>query len=180
MCGISGVCNARPAANREAMSAVATAMADAIAHRGPDDSGTWVDPDAGVAFGFRRLSIIDLSELGHQPMASGSGRYVLVFNGEIYNFQQIRRELTACGHSFRGHSDTEVLLAAMEQWGLSGAVQRTVGMFAFAVWDRAERRLSLVRDRLGEKPLYYGWVGNTLLFGLELKALPANPCWRGE
>jgi asparagine synthase (glutamine-hydrolysing) len=146
-------------------------MADTISHRGPDDSGEWCDPPAGYAVGFRRLSIIDLSAAGHQPMLSASGRYVIAFNGEVYNFESIRRELDQAGSSpsYRGHSDTEVMLAAIEAWGLEAAVRKFVGMFAFALWDRRERILHLVRDRLGVKPLYYGAHNGTLLFGSELK-----------
>jgi asparagine synthase (glutamine-hydrolysing) len=159
---------------------IATRMACAVLHRGPDDSGAWVAAEAGVGLGHRRLSIVDLSPEGHQPMLSADGRYVLVFNGEIYNFPPLRIELESLGHEFRGHSDTEVMLAAFVQWGVEAAVKRFVGMFAFAVWDQREHVLHLVRDRAGEKPLYYGWVGETLLFGSELKALCAHPDWRGE
>jgi len=133
-----------------------------------------------VAVGHRRLSILDLSIEGHQPMRSQNGRYVMVFNGEIYNFAPIRRDLEELGHTFRGHSDTEVMLAAFVAWGLVPAVQRMAGQFAFALWDRELRRLHLVRDRFGEKPLYYGLLGSTLLFGSELKALRARPGFSAE
>ncbi len=155
-------------------------MANALQHRGPDDSGAWADAGAGVAFGFRRLAILDLSPAGHQPMASASRRYVIAFNGEVYNFREMRVELEGAGRSFSGHSDTEVILAAVEAWGLEAALRRFIGMFAIALWDRRERRLTLVRDRLGIKPLYYGWSGGALLWGSELKALRAYPGFCGE
>lgn len=150
-------------------------MLEPIVHRGPDDSGRWIDADAGIALGHRRLSIIDLSPQGHQPMHSASGRYVVVFNGEIYNFEALRNELERSGASprWRGHSDTEVLLAAVEAWGVEATLRRLVGMFAIALWDRQDRTLTLARDRLGEKPLYYARIGARLLFGSELKALRA-------
>lgn len=162
------------------LESIAIAMHDAVAHRGPDDSGAWVDQAAGIALGQRRLSIVDLSPEGHQPMISADGRYVIVYNGEIYNFQELRAELGPLGHRFRGHSDTEVLLAAIGEWGLEAAIKRCVGMFAFGLWDRREATLHVGRDRIGEKPLYYGWCGDVFLFGSELKALRAHPAWRGE
>lgn len=157
-------------------------MADALSHRGPDDWGTWADPQAGVAMGFRRLSILDLSAAGHQPMVSASGRFVACLNGEMYNFQDVRDELLAAQPDlrFRGHSDTEVILAAVERWGLEATLRRMVGMFAIALWDRQERQLHLIRDRLGVKPLYYGWIDGTLLYGSELKALRAHPVFHAS
>jgi asparagine synthase (glutamine-hydrolysing) len=179
MCGIAGFITAEPLDAIE-MESRARSMADRLSARGPDDSGTWVHAAAGIAFGFRRLAINDLSEAGHQPMKSASGRYVIVFNGEIYNFLELSRQLGTLGYKFRGHSDTEVLLAAIEEWELESALGRAAGMFAFALWDRDERLLHLVRDRVGIKPLYYGWSGSTFLFGSELKALRANPAFVPE
>lgn len=157
-------------------------MADRIVHRGPDDAGYWCDVGRGIGLGHRRLSILDLSPAGHQPMHSRSGRYVIAFNGEIYNHLDLRRELEALGDfAWRGHSDTETVLAAFDTWGIRQTVERCIGMFAFAVWDNASRLLTLARDRLGEKPLYYGWQGSgvarTFLFGSELKALKAHPAF---
>jgi asparagine synthase (glutamine-hydrolysing) len=152
-------------------------MADTLVHRGPDDAGVWCDADAGVALAHRRLSILDLSPAGHQPMDSADGRYTIVFNGEIYNFEDLRGELEHAGVApvWRGHSDTEVVLAAVSAWGLGKSLAQLVGMFAFALWDRATRSLHLVRDRMGEKPLYYGWARDVFSFGSELKALKAAP-----
>ena len=158
-------------------------MSAAIAHRGPDDDGVWLDAGFGVALAHRRLAVIDLSAAGHQPMCSSSGRYVIVFNGEIYNHAELRKQLDARSSPaipWVGSSDTEVLLAAIERFGLRRALKDVVGMFAFALWDRQERTLCLVRDRLGEKPLYYGWQNRVFLFGSELKALVAHPCFAGD
>jgi asparagine synthase (glutamine-hydrolysing) len=156
-------------------------MSATIAHRGPDDQGVWVDTGGGVALGHRRLSIIDLSPAGHQPMISRSRRYVMVYNGEIYNYRELRSSLENGTHdaesAFRGSSDTEVMLAAFDRWGLEEAISKFNGMFAFAVWDREERSLILGRDRAGEKPLYYGWMNGSFLFGSELKALRAHPAF---
>ncbi|HUO84035.1 MAG TPA: asparagine synthase (glutamine-hydrolyzing) [Thermoanaerobaculia bacterium] len=179
MCGFAGFLCDGPRAGGELV-ALAGSMADTIISRGPDDSGTWADPAAGLAFGFRRLSIVDLSPEGHQPMLSETGRYVIGFNGEIYNFPELRKELSGLGHRFRGHSDTEVLLAAVTEWGVEPALRRCNGMFAFALWDRDERLLWLARDRLGKKPLYYGFCGATFLFGSELKALARHPSFDAE
>ncbi|BCX11981.1 MAG: asparagine synthetase B [Thermosynechococcus sp.] len=152
-------------------------MADTLIHRGPDDAGVWVDEAAGLAFAHRRLAILDLSPAGHQPMVSATGRYVIVFNGEIYNHQDLRRDLDILGSApvWRGHSDTETLLACFESWGVEKTLRATVGMFALALWDRSTRTLTLARDRMGEKPLYYGWVNQALVFGSELKSLRAFP-----
>lgn len=179
MCGITGYFTPPRSRSSEQMTAEVTRMTDAILLRGPDDSGAWVDAEAGIALGHRRLSILDLSPLGHQPMTSADGRYVIVFNGEIYNFQQLRAELEPHGHAWRGHSDTEIMLAAFLQWGVLEATRRFNGMFAFALWDKQERVLHLGRDRLGEKPLYYGWLGDTLVFASELKAIRQFPGFSG-
>jgi asparagine synthase (glutamine-hydrolysing) len=179
MCGIAGFLTAS-GQNCGKLEAIAKAMANTLRHRGPDDDGVWIDADAGIALAHRRLAIHDLSPAGHQPMTSASGRHVLVYNGEVYNFLELRTELARCGYSFQGRSDTEVLLAALEEWGLEGAPERLVGMFALALWDRKERQLHLVRDRMGEKPLYYGWIGKTFGFASELKALRAHPEWVPE
>jgi asparagine synthase (glutamine-hydrolysing) len=151
-----------------------------VRHRGPDAEGVWIDPRRGLAFGHSRLSIIDLSSHGAQPMISHSGRYVLVYNGEIYNHMDIRAELAGAGMPWRGHSDTETALAAIERWGLDGALARFNGMFALALWDRDEHRLHLARDRFGEKPLYYAFEGGCFLFASELKALIPHPAFEGE
>lgn len=185
MCGFAGFLGG--AAPDGAMNdlAVITRMTNAIAHRGPDDAGHWLDAEQRVALGHRRLSIVDLSSAGHQPMQSASGRYMFVFNGEIYNHGLLRKELEKSGHApcWRGHADTETLLAGFDAWGIQGTIERAIGMFAFAVWDRESASLILGRDRMGEKPLYYGWQGKgrhtVFLFGSELKALRPHPAFEG-
>jgi len=150
-------------------------MVRPLTHRGPDDEGVWVDEAAGVALGFRRLAILDLTPTGHQPMVSASGRFHLVFNGEIYNFRELQKQLEEHGHVFKGHSDTEVILAGFDHWGVQEAIARALGMFAMAVWDTTRRELSLVRDRLGKKPLFVYHESGLVTFGSELKALVAGP-----
>ena len=177
MCGIAGFIDFSRQTSAAALKATVSQMASTLRHRGPDDAGVWTDAEAGIALGHQRLSIIDLSPTGHQPMVSPDGRYVIVYNGEAYNFPELRRELEACERRFRGRSDTEVILHGCAEWGVAATVNRLVGMFAFALWDRDTRTLSLVRDRMGIKPIYWGWSQNTFLFGSELKALRAHPDW---
>ena len=179
MCGFAGFFQAG-GLTAEQPEAMVRAMASQIAHRGPDDSGVWCDALAGIALAHRRLSIVDVSAAGHQPMVSHSAQYVLAFNGEIYNHLALRAELQSAGHivAWRGHSDTETLLAGFDAWGIEATLKRSVGMFAFALWNRQTRSLILARDRLGEKPLYYGWQGSTFLFGSELKALKVHPAFK--
>lgn len=179
MCGIVGFITPHSETFDE-LDARVNGMSDCLVHRGPDASASWVDASSGVALGHRRLAIIDLSAGGSQPMQSHSGRFVISFNGEIYNFKALRQRLIAEGTSFSGGSDTEVLLSAIENWGLKKALKQLVGMFAFALWDKQERVLFLARDRMGEKPLYYGWLGRIFLFASELKALRIYPGWKGE
>jgi asparagine synthase (glutamine-hydrolysing) len=190
MCGFTGYLSASIPPN---VLGLLQHMGDTLAHRGPDDSGIWHDNQAGIGLVHRRLSIIDLSPAGHQPMLSGSGRYVFAFNGEIYNHLCLREELDKStsspslskgGINWRGHSDTETLLAGFDAWGIEATVKKAIGMFAFAVWDKQTRQLTLGRDRLGEKPLYYGWQGQgeqeVFLFGSELKALRMHPCFENS
>ena len=180
MCGIAGFLDHSRRSDDREFQAIVLDMVQTLHHRGPDDSGVWSDAKAGIALGHRRLSILDLSPEGHQPMTSVCGRYVISFNGEIYNFKALRSELESLGFCFRGHSDTEVMLACISEWGLMSAVTRFNGMFAFALWDRLGRKLHLVRDRLGEKPLYYGWMGKSFVFASELKALRAHHLFVGD
>ncbi len=177
MCGIAGFFLKAPSQDDAQLSSIALAMAKTIAHRGPDGEGVWVDSDVGCAMAHRRLAIIDITPTGAQPMQSSCGRYVMTFNGEIYNFLDLKREIEHHSSQFewRGSSDTEVLLAGIALWGLEETLCRAIGMFALALWDRAERRLSLARDRIGEKPLYYGLSGSDFVFASELKALRAYP-----
>lgn len=173
MCGIAGIWDLGASISGDDLERLGARMATALHHRGPDDHGTWADAAAGIALGHRRLSILDLSPAGRQPMASADGRWVVVYNGEIYNFASLRRELEALGAAFRGASDTEVVVESVARWGVEASVRRFVGMFAFALWDRRERELWLVRDRLGIKPLVYGRVGKALVFASEMKAICA-------
>lgn len=174
MCGVAGVLSSRSLREEELVDLVRP-MGVAVRHRGPDGDGDWVDPEAGIAFAHRRLSIVDLSEAGHQPMRSASGRFVITFNGEVYNRHELTDRLTAAGVSFRGHSDTEVLLEGIELWGLERTLGEVDGMFAFGLWDRQQRRLTLARDRFGEKPLFYGLAGGDFVFGSGLDALTVHP-----
>ncbi len=180
MCGIAGLLDPATGAGAERLGALAGTMAARLEHRGPDDRGLWVDPGGRIALGHRRLSVVDISPQGHQPMVSADGRWVLAYNGEIYNFPALRRRLTAAGLAFRGDSDTEVLLGAVQEWGLDAALEASEGMFAFALWDRHRGELHLARDRFGEKPLFYGWTGGLLAFASELKALRALPGFTAE
>lgn len=177
MCGITGLWDLSAAIDPVRLSRYAAAMNETLRHRGPDDDGVWLDPNVKIALAQRRLSIIDTSPAGHQPMHSSCGRYAVVYNGELYNAQDIRAPLSALGRAFRGQSDTEVLVEGFSQWGIEETIRRAFGMFAIAVWDRAERRLSLVRDRIGIKPLYWGRVGPVVLFGSELKAIVKFNDW---
>lgn len=181
MCGLTGFIALEGRLQSEHRQVIES-MTDAISHRGPDRDGYWSDAEAGIYLGHRRLSIIDLSSAGDQPMASASGRYVIAFNGEIYNHQDLREALMKRGAApeWRGGSDTETLLACLDAFGIRETLEVSEGMFAFAAWDRSERRLILARDRFGEKPLYYGFAGNVFLFGSELKALMQHPAWQGK
>jgi asparagine synthase (glutamine-hydrolysing) len=180
MCGIAGLLDLERRSGSQELEALGRAMAATLNHRGPDAHGVWADPEAGVALGHTRLSIVDLSPAGAQPMASSCGACVITYNGEIYNAGDLRPELEALGRRFRGHSDTEVLVEAIAEWGVRPTVERLIGMFAFAVWDRRTRMLSLVRDRVGIKPLYYGRQNGRIVFASELKAFAVLPDWKPE
>ena len=175
MCGICGFFNPHRPSPKEQFHTISQHMTDALVHRGPDDVGIWTDATSGLALGHRRLSIQDLSREGHQPMTSACHRFVMSYNGEIYNFKELRQQLEHQGFQFRGHSDTEVLLGAVTEWGLEKTLAHIIGMFAFALWDKEQESLTLVRDPVGKKPLYYGWCHDIFLFGSELKALRAHP-----
>lgn len=180
MCGIAGLMTLSAAKAEIDLASIARGMADTLEHRGPDDAGVWFDR-SGVALAHRRLAILDLTPAGHQPMLSPSGRFVLIFNGEIYNHLELRTVIEKSEDIiWRGHSDTETLLACFEFWGVEKTLGKSVGMFALALWDRRDYTLTLARDRFGEKPLYYGWQGQTFLFASELKALAIYPGWQGE
>ena len=180
MCGLTGFLDLDRRLAVEQLAGIAQRMSDSIAHRGPDDAATWVDAEAGLGLGFRRLSIIDVSPLGRQPMHSAGGRFVIVYNGEIYNAPELRQQLEAEGSVFRGHSDTEAMLEGFERWGIARTLDSIAGMFAIALWDRQSRSLSLIRDRLGKKPLYFGRLGRTFFFGSQPKSFFPHPDWRGE
>jgi asparagine synthase (glutamine-hydrolysing) len=180
MCGIAGFVDLERRSGTQELEAFGRAMAATLAHRGPDASGVWSDAEAGIVLGHTRLAIVDLSPAGAQPMASSCGRCVIAYNGEIYNASSLRPELEARGRRFTGHSDTEVLVEAIAEWGVEPTVKRLIGMFAFAVWDRRARSLTLVRDRLGIKPLYFGKQNGRLVFASELKAFETLPGWRPE
>src|SRR5258705_3341891 len=177
MCGIAGMIDWRTATSADALRSIGEAMIETLRHRGPDGGDVWVEAEGGVALGQRRLAIIDLSPGGAQPMHSADRRHVITFNGEIYNYRDIRRELEATGRRLRSDSDTEVLLEACALWGVEAAIERTIGMFAFALWDRKTRTLVLARDRLGIKPLYYAATPERVLFASQLKAFRAAPRW---
>lgn len=180
MCGFTGFLDFARATGVDTLADLVGRMAATIAHRGPDDAKIWVDGAGGAALGFRRLAIVDLSEAGAQPMVSACGRFVMVYNGEVYNAEDLRPALAARGIAFRGHSDTEVMLEAFAAWGVEATITRLIGMFAFALWDRSERRLTLGRDRMGIKPLYFGRFGQTFFFGSQPKSFRPHPAWRGE
>ena len=180
MCGIAGFLDLERRSGSQELEALGRAMAARLNHRGPDAHGLWADAEAGVVLGHTRLSIVDLSPAGAQPMVSSCGACVLSYNGEIYNAGDLRPELEARGRRFKGHSDTEVIVEAIAEWGVQPTVERLIGMFAFALWDRRDRTLALVRDRLGIKPLYYGRQNGRLVFASELKAFEVLPNWRPE
>jgi asparagine synthase (glutamine-hydrolysing) len=177
MCGISGIWE-RSGCSLQDLERRVSAMTQTLSHRGPDDSGIWLSQEASIAFGQRRLAVVDLSPMGHQPMISANGQYTITFNGEIYNFRELKTELEGRGVRFRGHSDTEVIVEGFAQWGVKATIARLNGMFAIAAWDAGERQLFLARDRMGEKPLFWATFDGLVLFGSELKALRAHPGWK--
>ena len=180
MCGIAGFLTGASGGFASQLAEVSSAMDVCLQHRGPDDHGVWIDEESSVALVHRRLSILDLSPAGHQPMISADGRFVIIYNGEIYSHQPIAAELAARGHKFHGHSDTEVIVNSFAVNGIEATLKRMIGMFAIALWDRRDRTLTLIRDRLGIKPLYWAKFGKLFLFGSELKALRAHPGWTAQ
>ena len=180
MCGIVGCWQPSGSRAREALEVTLRRMAATVAHRGPDAEGFWIDSDAGFGLGHRRLSVIDPTDAGGQPMVSQNQRFVVSYNGEIYNFLELRKELEDGGCLFRGGSDTEVLVEGFGAWGVESTLTKINGMFALAVWDRQQQKLHLARDRLGIKPLYWGRLDNVIVFGSELKALAVHPRWTGK
>ena len=180
MCGIAGFLDRSHNTQQDDGKRVATGRADTMITRGPDDGGVWIDQSNRIGLAHRRLAVIDLTSAGHQPMVSRNQRYVLTYNGEIYNSQELRKELESLNQSFRGTSDSEVLLEACATWGVEQTTKRCIGMFAFSLWDREEHTLKLVRDRLGIKPLYWAHFGPLFLFGSELKALRVHPGFKAE
>ena len=178
MCGICGFVSRGRLLGDSELRAIVTRMTRTLHHRGPDGSGVWTDMKAGLALGHARLAILDLSDAGAQPMVSEGGRYVITYNGEVYNFPELRQDLESHGHKFRGHSDTEVVLAALAEWGVEPALQRMNGMFAFGVWDKETRSLTLARDRAGKKPLYYGWCGERISVRIGTQSAPCPPEFR--
>ncbi len=179
MCGIAGVFDTSGTTTQSELLDIGQRMGNRLTHRGPDAGDVWSDKNSGLVLAHKRLSIIDLSG-GAQPMSSSSGRYVLTYNGELYNYRELRAELVKRGITFRDHSDTEVLLAALSEWPIEKALSKVVGMFAFALWDQKEKKLILGRDRMGEKPLYYGWVGKSFVFSSELRAFDECPQWEKQ
>ena len=179
MCGLTGFWDFSHKFNEEQLTAIAIKMADQIRTRGPDGYGTWVNGNQGLAMAHRRLAIIDLTDAGKQPMHSSSGRFIIIYNGEVYNAPKIQDELIKLGYKFVGHSDTEIILAAFEEWGINAALVKFIGMFAIAVWDKKLEELLLIRDRLGVKPLYFGTIANTFFFGSQLKSFFVHPQWNG-
>ena len=178
MCGITGFWDFK---KKFAVSEqLAENMAAQIKYRGPDSYGTWLEPEQGLALAHRRLAIVDLSPAGHQPMVSPSGRYVMVYNGEVFNGYEIKQALSPHPINYKGHSDTEIMLAAFDIWGVEAATKQFIGMFAFAVWDKNTQTLILARDRVGIKPLYYGLINSVWLFGSELKSLMPHPAFNKQ
>jgi len=180
MCGIAGLLDLKRRFGPDELRNAASRMAVSLSHRGPDDQGVWVNAETGVALGHTRLAIIDLSPAGAQPMMSSCGRFVLSYNGEVYNAPELRSVLQGMGRRFRGHSDTEVIVEGFAVWGARPTIERLIGMFALAAWDRVTRKLTLARDRLGIKPLYWGYANGSLVFASELKALKAVRGWQSE